>query len=160
MLLGLMMIAFLSDSLTTYEINVGPLYLVVVCYAAWNFGWIWASITAVAACLLWWLSDVATGHSYSRAWIVWQQMGTRLVTYVTIAFAISIYRRTLEAHRRRLAVLERVLIVCPACGRIGPREGGWMHADDFVRQSEERYRFCPDCIRVPPAHGASHSSRT
>lgn len=160
-LLGLLLVTGLADWLTSYEISVGPLYLLAVFHAAWHFGWRWGAVVAVTVSLFWLLTDIGTGHVYSRDWMRWQQFTVRLTVHGCIAIAVGIHRQALEAHRKRLAVLERVLLVCPACGKIGPREGGWVHAEDFMRESSERYRFCPSCSAVnSSAHGAPHSARS
>ena len=38
-LVGLLLVSGLADWITSYEISVGPLYLLAVFHAAWHFGW-------------------------------------------------------------------------------------------------------------------------
>ena len=57
------------------------------------------------------------------------QVGVRLIFYLAITFGIPIYRKTLEGHRQRLAMLEPVLAVCPGSSQIGPQGAGSQRAE-------------------------------
>ena len=67
------------------------------------------------------------------------------VSGMTDSYAVSLYKKTLEAHRRRLAMLERLLSVCPGCGAIGVNVGGWRKASEFHQENPEQFTLCPTC---------------
>ncbi len=145
-----------ADWITTAEVSVGPLYLFTIAYGSWNLGKRGGALASFAAIVLWATLDIKSGHRYSQSWILWEQIGVRLVVYIAVTFGIALYRKTLEAHRQRLAMLEQVLAVCPGCGRIGPQEAGWQRAEDLHIHNRDRYQFCPICISTKKADAPSH----
>jgi hypothetical protein len=155
----LLVSVFLFDWFTSYEVSVGPLYLLIVAYSRWQLGLRAGLVTAVICPALWAWADYGTGHRFSHNWILFENVGVRLCTYTLIVGAISVYKRTLEAHRRRLAMLERLLSVCPGCGAIGVNEGGWKKASDFHQSSSQIYTLCPTCAAVHQTYVAADPSR-
>lgn len=158
-LVALLFIVVAADWLTSAEVSVGPLYLFVVAYGAWNLGKLAGFITSAVCAGLWMILEVKSGHQYSQTWIIWENAGTRLLTYAAETYFVALYRVTLEAHRRRLAMLEQVLAVCPGCGRIGPQEGGWRRAEELHKVNGDRYKLCPICTSVPHPNAAANSAR-
>jgi hypothetical protein len=144
----------------TYELSVGPLYLLLVVYARWQLGLRAGLLTAVACPILWAVADYGTGHRFAHTWILLENAGVRMFTYCLIVGAVSIYKKTLEAHRRRLAMLERLLSVCPGCGAIGVNEGGWRKASEFHNELAQVYTLCPTCSAVHQPDVAPDTSRT
>lgn len=136
---------FAFDWYTSYEVSVGPVYLLIVGYARWQLGLRTGIVMAFICPILWAWADYGTGHRYSQNWILYENAGVRVVTHLLIVAAVSLYKKTLEAHRRRLAMLERLLSVCPGCGAIGVNEGGWRKASEFHRDPPQLYTLCPNC---------------
>jgi hypothetical protein len=136
---------FLLDRFTPHELSVGPLYLLTVGYARWQLGFRAGLITAVLCPILWAAADYWEGHRYSHVWLLAENAGVRFLTYMLTFGAVSIYKKTLEAHRRRLAMLERLLSVCPGCGAIGVNVGGWRKASEFHQEKPEQFALCPTC---------------
>jgi len=143
----------------TYELSVGPLYLLIVVYARWQLGLRAGLATAVISPALWALADYGTGHRFSHTWILFVNAGARVFTYCLIVAAVSVYKRTLEAHRRRLAMLERLLSVCPGCGAIGVNEGGWRKASEFHNDVAQVYTLCPACAAAHKGDVTTNPSR-
>ena len=151
---------FTFDLLTSYEVSVGPLYLLIVAYSRWQLGLRAGLATAVICPILWAVADYGAGHRFSHNWILFENAGVRVLTYTLIVGAISVYKRTLEAHRRRLSMLERLLSVCPGCGAIGVTEGGWKKASEFHLNSSPAYILCPTCAAVHQTYAADPSHPT
>jgi len=143
----------------TYELSVGPLYLLIVVYARWQLGLRTGLITAFICPALWAWADYGTGHRFSHIWILLENAGVRVFTYCMIVAAVSLYKKTLEAHRRRLAMLERLLSVCPGCGAIGVNVGGWRKASEFHRDAVQVYTLCPTCAAAHQSDAATDPSR-
>ncbi len=152
-------LVFLADWYTTAEVSVGPLYLFTVAYAAWHLEKVGGTIASLLCTAIWVVVDWGQGHHFSQAWILWEQAGVRLCTYLTLIFFTALYRKTLEAHRRRLALLEQVLAVCPGCGRIGPQEHGWQRAEDLNKANRDLYQLCPVCTSTKQPNGPAHPAR-
>ncbi|HTZ19952.1 MAG TPA: hypothetical protein VMC06_03640 [Opitutaceae bacterium] len=144
-LLILLGIIFAIDWIMPYEVNVGSLYLIAVGYATWRFGPKVGLATAFVCAGLWIWGDYGTGHRYPQIWMLWVNGMVRLLTNLVALFAVALYLRMLEAHRRRLVTLERVLSVCPGCGCINVNADGWQKASDFYHKSSQRYTLCPSC---------------
>ena len=155
----LLFLVTVADWLTTAEVSVGPLYILTIGYGAWNLGKTGGMVAAFVSISTWMFLDQNSGHHYSQWWMIWEQGAVRLITYTLITFGIALYRKTLEAHRRRLAMLEQVLAVCPGCGRIGPQEGGWQRAEDLNTINRDRYKFCPTCTSTNNTDVLAHSAR-
>ena len=153
-------LVFLADWMTTAEVSVGPLYLFTVGYGAWHLGKTGGTIASFLCVALWMVVDWGQGHRFEHSWIFWEQAGVRLVTDLTLTFCVALYRKTLEAHRRRLAMLEQVLAVCPGCGRIGPQDGGWQRVEDLNKNKRDRYQLCPICTSTKKTDGPAHPART
>jgi len=136
---------FVFDWVTSYEVSVGPLYLLVVAYACWRLGLTGGLVTAFACPILWAWADYGTGHRFSHIWILVENVGVRFFTYFLVVAGVFLYKKTLEAHRRRLAMLERLLSVCPGCGAIGVSDAGWRQASEFHRAPSPMYNLCPTC---------------
>lgn len=151
---------FAFDWFTSYEVSVGPMYLLVVGYSRWQLGLRAGIATATICPVLWAWADYGTGHRFSHNWILFENAGVRMCTYFLVVAAVSLYKRTLEAHRRRLAMLEQLLSVCPGCGAIGVNEGGWRKASEFHDSSSSLYTLCPTCAAAHQANAPANSSRT
>lgn len=151
--------ALFLDWATTAEVSVGPLYLFVVAYAAWNLGKLGGVVAAIVCAGGWMLLETKTGLRFSRGWVIWTNGGTRFSTYLVETYFVTQYRQMLEAHRRRLASLETVMAVCPRCGRIGPQGGEWLHVEELHKVNHERYKLCPICTATS-SHAAANPARS
>lgn len=150
---------FIFDCITTYEVNIGPLYIVLVGYATWQLGVVTGGVFALLCTTLWALGDYFTGHRFSQMWLLYENAGIRLFTYSMVTGAVFIYKRTLEAHRRRLAMLERLLSVCPGCGCITVNEGGWRKASEFHQKPKQLYTLCPTCASTHKSDAPADTAR-
>ena len=140
-----LVVIFVFDWFTSYEVNIGPLYMLAAGYAAWQLGFFGGTFFAFACMVLWAVCDYLTGHRYSQLWLLYENAALRFFTYEMTVAAVFIYKRTLEAHRRRLAMLERLLSVCPGCGCITVNEAGWRKASEFHQKPKQLYTLCPTC---------------
>jgi len=145
--------------LISYEVSVGPLYLLIVAYARWQMGLKTSLFASMACALLWALADYGAGHRFSHRWMLLENTGVRLFTYIMVVAAVSIYQRALEAHRRRLAMLERLLSVCPGCGAICVNQPGWHPSSEFHRDSPRVYTLCPTCAATHPSDAPANPPR-
>lgn len=150
---------FLFDWLTPIEVSVGPVYLLLVGYTRWQMGLRTSVVMAFLCPLLWALADWSDGHHFAHDWILAENIGVRMVTHLLVVAAVSLYKKTLEAHRRRLAMLERLLSVCPGCGAIGVNEGGWRKASEFHEGTQELYTLCPTCAAAHQPDASQDTAR-
>jgi hypothetical protein len=156
-LAAMLVCVFLIDWFT-YELSVGPLYLLTIVYARWQLGLRAGLATAVVCPLLWAVADYGTGHRFAHLWILYENAGVRMFTYCMIVAAVSVYKRSLEAHRRRLAMLERLLSVCPGCGAIAVNETGWRKPSEFHDEKTQVYTLCPTCAAAHQTDATQDSS--
>ncbi len=144
-------LVFTVDWCTSYEVSMGPVYLLLVGYARWQIGLRAGILMALICPTLWAIDDYGTGHHFTSHWFMAENIAVRVFTQMGIVAAVSLYKKTLEAHRRRLAMLERLLSVCPGCGAIGVNEGGWRKASDFHNSPPQLYTLCPTCAAAHPS---------
>lgn len=159
MLTIMLIMVFIIDWITGAEVSVGPLYLFAVAYGAWHLGKTTGVIASFIAAMIWVAADWFSGHRFQHHWALWEQAGSRLITFLMLSYFASLYRFTLDAHRRRLASLEQVLAVCPSCGRIGPHEGDWQRAEDLNKEKRDRYQLCPTCTANKNRYGSTNPAR-
>jgi hypothetical protein len=150
---------FVFDCLTSYEVNIGPLYIVLAGYAAWQLGFSWGIFFSFLCMSLWALGDYLNGHRFSQMWLLYENAAIRFFTYAMAVSAVFIYKRTLEAHRRRLAMLERLLSVCPGCGCITVNQSGWRKASEFHQQPKQLYSLCPTCAATHKSDAPTDTPR-
>jgi hypothetical protein len=155
----LIAIIFAIDWIMPFEVNVGSFYLIAAGYATWRFGPGVGLMTSLVCTGLWVWGDYGTGHRYPQIWMLWGNGVVRLLTNLAAVFAVALYQRMLEAHRRRLVTLERVLSVCPRCGCVGVNADGWHKASDFYRKSTQRYTLCPSCAAAHNNDAPADSTR-
>jgi len=86
--------------LTTAEFAVSAFYLIPICWACWAAGR-WAGLLLALACaVIWYLADLATGHTYRHPAIpIWNAL-MLLALFVTVVYSLSAFR---EAHGHLLA---------------------------------------------------------
>ncbi len=150
---------FAFDWFTTYEVSIGPLYLLLASYAAWQLGFSGGLFLAFLCTTFWAVGDYFTGHRYSQPWMLYENAVLRFFTYSMAVSAIFIYKRTLEAHRRRLAMLERLLSVCPGCGCITVNQAGWRKASEFNQKPKQLHTLCPTCAATHKADVTQDTAR-
>lgn len=88
------------DFWTGEELSLTVLYLVPVGLAAWSASvrLRWGIVLMSAA--VWWMADQAAGRAYSQWWIGYWNAGVRLVTFVTVASALSTIHDLLQRERQ------------------------------------------------------------
>lgn len=150
---------FVFDCVTSYEVNIGPLYILLAGYATWQMGFPWGIFFSFLCMTLWAVGDYFTGHRFSHMWLLYENAGIRFLTYSLASSAVFIYKRTLEAHRRRLAMLERLLSVCPGCGCITVNEAGWRKASEFHQKPKQLYALCPTCAATHKSDAPTDTTR-
>jgi hypothetical protein len=155
----LIAVIFAIDWIMPFEVNVGSFYLIAVGYATWRFGPGLGLMTSLVCAGLWVWGDYGTGHRYPHIWMLWGNGVVRLLTNLAAVFAVALYQRMLEAHRRRLVTLERVLSVCPRCGCVSVNADGWQKASDFYRKSTQRYTLCPSCAAAHNSDATPNTTR-
>ena len=148
------------DSQLGYEISVSPLYFLLIAYTAWQFDLMVGLLAALAAtfCRSW--SDHHSGLTYSSEWLRYENALMRLLVFGSTAYALTMYRRTLEAHRRRLEAMRRMLPICHHCGSVRDSDGHWHKFNELSHHPFPKIDECPDCEQKsePPVGSAGRSS--
>lgn len=130
------------DRVTGYEVSVFLLYAVPMAMAATGV-WVWA--------------DVASGHTYSKAWILYVNAFNRMVFFVLTVAAI---RYMVGRHRdllRRLSAFTGTQPVCTQCHHVAGHDGYWRSFEDHLAEfggAEIQHKVCPDCARRGYARAA------
>ncbi|MEI6861854.1 MAG: hypothetical protein WCL04_06330 [Verrucomicrobiota bacterium] len=128
------------------EINISPLYFFLVAYAAWQFDSLTAgAIAALMAVLGRFFADDFKKLEYPIGWLVYENGAMRFIIFWATAYAILSYRRTLEAHRRRIESLRKLLPICHCCGSVRGPDGHWLPFDRLSRSPFPQVVECPAC---------------
>lgn len=138
------------DLATGFEISVFPLYALPISIAAWYFGGWGGVATAISSCGVWFWADVASGHVYTKPWIVYLNAGSRLVFFLFVALTVAYMASTLRRARAKLQAFSGTLPVCTDCEKIGDQNGYWWHFRAYLREYGDvviQRKLCPDCAR-------------
>lgn len=136
------------DVLTGYEVSVFPLYALPVALAAWLSG-AWAgTATSMIATAIWAWADLATGHVYSKTWILYVNGGARLAFFLFVALAVAYMIGNLRRARSQLQNFSGTLAVCTACSRVRDRDEYWWEVQAYLREyggALTQAKLCPEC---------------
>ena len=162
------------DYATGYEFGFFVFYFIPISLAAWHAGRGGGIAFAFAGAICWYLSDRLTGHQYSREWFVYWESFMRLVSFLTIALALSKIRASLARERRlnqelvdsleRVRQLEGLIPVCAWCRRVRDDSGYWKRFEAYLATrtgATFTHGICPSCAEKLEAvpSSASPSSR-
>jgi hypothetical protein len=145
------------DRVTGYEVSVFLLYAVPVAMATRWLGTAAGLLTAMAATGVWVWADVASGHTYSKAWILYVNAFNRMVFFVLTVAAI---RYMVGRHRsllRRLSAFTGTQPVCTQCHHVAGHDGYWRSFEDHLAEfggATIQHKVCPDCARRGYARAA------
>lgn len=105
--LALVVIIAVSDYATGYELSLSILYLAPVSVSAWIFGRNTGVLMSVVAALVWFVSDLLMGHTYSHPFYHFWEVIIKLVTFAIFAVMLAKLKTALgHADERFVTVLE------------------------------------------------------
>jgi hypothetical protein len=137
-----------GDYLTGFEVSFYLFYSVPIAWVAWSAGVGWGLALSALASAVWAWADVAAGHRYSQAWIIWERAAMNLATFAFIAYCFAQFRRNLASKDRKVTQLEGILPICIACKRISTPGGNWVDMGEYLdeRSGAKTERcLCPEC---------------
>lgn len=138
------------DISTGYEVSVFLLYTIPVALATRLIGPVAGSISAVVASGVWVWADVASGHTYSRDWILYINAANRLAYFLLTVAAIRFLQGRYRALRRQIEAFSGEIPMCSQCHRIGGHDGYWRSPEDHLTEfggADIHHKACPDCAR-------------
>ncbi|MGE5174172.1 MAG: GGDEF domain-containing protein [Betaproteobacteria bacterium] len=87
------------DSITSYDISVSLLYLFPIILIAWYEGGVPAAIISIFSAMIWAISDLVSGHSFSHLAIpLWNAIMV-LGMFLIVAYSITIIKKLLLKER-------------------------------------------------------------
>jgi len=157
LVVALLMACGWLDYATGTEVSVFLVYVLPVALATRWLGpadGVWAALAAGA---LWVLADVASGHVYSRNWILWVNAANRLLTFLMAVAVVRHVSRDRDRAVRRWQLLTQGLSVCRQCDKVRATDGQWrtpmQHLEEWSGVSHQA-KVCPDCARRSYARAA------
>ncbi len=87
------------DSITSYNISVSALYLLPIMLIAWFEGGVSAAIIAIFSATTWAMSDLVSGHPYSRIAIPIWNAAMVLGMFLIVAYSITAVKKLLIKER-------------------------------------------------------------
>ncbi len=81
------------DSITSYHISVSALYLLPIILIAWFEGGVPAAIISIFSAITWALSDLVSGHPYSRIAVPIWNATMVLGIFMIIAYSITVIKK-------------------------------------------------------------------
>jgi K+-sensing histidine kinase KdpD len=148
------------DWLTGYELNFFLFYFIPILIGAWFVGLGSAVSLSVFSALVWFTADVLSGHVYSsHIYSAWNTV-IRLSAFLSIGWAVSIIRNSLDREQKtsevlsralsEIKVLEAFLPICCQCKKIRNQEGVWQQLETYIGQhsnTQFSHGYCPECAR-------------
>ncbi len=139
---------FLGQITLGYEFGLFPLYMIPVASLSWDFGWKGTAVGVTLAVCLWIWSNALSGQEYSEEWIRYYDGVVRGVVYLVSGIFVLLFKRTLEAHRRRMDAMRSLLNVCHGCGALQGSDGRWISMDQLLTYRATPQNECPTCSRI------------
>lgn len=148
------------DWLTGHELNFFVFYFLPVALAAWFFGLGEAMTVSVVSATVWFLANDMAGQAFSaHRFAVWNT-GIRLVSFLSIGYAIARMRQildraqamstTLQKALSEVKVLEAFLPICAQCKKIRNQQGKWQQMESYISQhsnTQFSHGYCPECAK-------------
>jgi hypothetical protein len=147
----------LLDYATGTEVSVFLVYMLPVALATRWLGateGVWAALAAGA---IWVLADVATGHVYSRDWILWVNAANRLLTFFMAVAVVRHVSKERDQAVHRWQHLTQGLSVCQQCDKVRATDGQWRTPMQHLQEwggAVHQAKVCPDCARRSYARAA------
>lgn len=147
-----------ADYATGYEMGFFVFYFLPVAMAAWFRGRSAGLVTALAGAVCWCLSDILSGHPYSRVWLVYWEASIHLASFVIVSLLVAGARARLEQERRlgerlraalsEVRTLKGLIPVCSYCRRIRNDDACWDRFEAYLAAHTDvqfTHGICPDC---------------
>jgi len=96
------------DYVTGYEVTIFPFYSIPILLALWYGNKRSAIAISIFSTLAWLGADVASGHRYSREWLLLWDAVVRWMFFGLVIFAGMAVRQQRDAQRARVELLERM----------------------------------------------------
>ncbi len=148
------------DWLTGHELNFFVFYFLPVSLGAWFLGLGPAIALAVLSAVVWFTANDLVGPTSSTPFFAVWNTSIRLVSFLTIGYAVSRMQAALaEEHatsemlRKALSeikVLESFLPICAQCKKIRDTQGAWQPLETYISQHSNTHfshGFCPECAK-------------
>jgi diguanylate cyclase (GGDEF)-like protein len=87
------------DSITSYHVSVSALYLLPIILIAWFEGGVPAAIISIFSAITWALSDLVSGHPYSRMAVPIWNAAMVLGMFLIVAYSITAIKKLLIKER-------------------------------------------------------------
>jgi K+-sensing histidine kinase KdpD len=157
---GIVLLLGWVDWVTGTELNFFVFYFLPVATAAWFLGLGAAVSVSVLSAIVWFLANDLAGQIFSaHRFAVWNT-GIRLVSFLSIGYAIDRMHQLLDREQATSAalhkalsevkVLEAFLPICAQCKKIRDKQGEWQQIESYISQhSKTRFShgYCPECAK-------------
>jgi hypothetical protein len=154
----LVIVLFLLDWTTGYELHFFVFYFLPVSLGAWflNLG---ATVALAFACAISWsAADFLSGHTYSSIFYAFWNAAIRLLAFLLIGLFINKIKLLLDRERKisqdlhrslaEIKVLEAILPICAQCKKIRNQEGHWQQLELYIGEhanTKFSHGYCPEC---------------
>jgi hypothetical protein len=149
----------LLDYATGYELRLFVFYFIPIGLAAWvdhrRGGIVIATLSAIA----WHLSDLYSGHLWSKEWYAYWNTGTRYLSFLAFALTVSYVSILIAQQKDNIAQLEKamsqvrrlegMLPICSSCKKIRDDQGYWQQIESYLMERTDAvftHGLCPDCL--------------
>lgn len=148
------------DWITGTELNFFVFYFLPVATAAWLLGLGAAVTISILSTTVWFLANDLAGQTFStHRFAVWNT-GIRLVSFLSIGYAIARMRQLLDREQAtstalqkalsEVKVLEAFLPICAQCKKIRDAQGKWQQIESYISQhsnTQFSHGYCLECAK-------------
>ena len=96
------------DFITGYEFGFFIFYFIPVSISSWLNGMNAGLLMACMSAACWYLSDYYSHHPYSKAYLIYWEMGIRWLTFLITAFTVAKIRELMDREKQLKNELEKV----------------------------------------------------
>jgi len=157
--IALSLIVYFMDILTRARFGFSIFYIPSILIATWYAGRWYGLGASLAATLLWFIADLASGLPYLHPLVPYWNAGIRMGFYTMIVLLLSALKSEYEQRERlikelrtameNLRVLRGLLPICAWCKKIRDDSGYWKQLEQYVEEHSEAaftHGICPECM--------------
>lgn len=150
----------LIDYESGYELSFSIFYVAPIAFVTWFAGRGKGLILAGISGLVWLAADIATGHEFSRPFILVWNAGVRLSFFAIIVTVLAQLKLAYQAQVRlvdelraaseKVKILSGLIPICAWCKKIRDDQGYWQQVETYITQHSEAsftHGICPECKR-------------
>ena len=156
--LALLLIIWIVDYVTGFELRMEPFYLVPLAFSGWYIDRTTGFVFSVITVGIITLADALTGKTFDNFLLELWNAAMLLGFYLVVVYLLSRLRSTMQERAdligelqvtlKEVKELRGILPICSSCKKIRTDEGYWQNVDEYIShhtKAEFSHGLCKEC---------------